>query len=192
MKDPKTSCSEDPDGVPGCSVEVFLGLGSNVGRRLAQIDEAVERLRGLLQRIRVSSVYETEPMYVVDQPRFLNVVVSGWTRLDALQLLDCIAAIEAGAGRQRLPGERYGPRPLDIDILLYGRRIIDTPRLRVPHPRLLEREFVLRPLIELAPGMRDPRSDVALVDALAVLPSQGVYCYRANPYNRGRSGEQHT
>ncbi len=185
MKEQRTSCSEPAQ-------QVFLGLGSNIGNRLEQLDSAVARLRGILDRLTVSSVYESEPMYVSDQPRFLNLVVAGCSVLEPRALLRRTAVIEADAGRRRDPAQVNGPRPLDIDILLYGDRVVDTDTLQIPHPWLHERRFVLQPLLEIAPSARDPRDGTPLAELLRRLPEQGVYCYRANPYNRARSKEQHT
>lgn len=185
LKEQRTSCSEPAQ-------QVFLGLGSNIGNRLEQLDSAVGRLRALLDSLTVSSIYETDPMYVSDQPRFLNLVVAGCSVLEPSALLRCTAQIEADAGRRRDPAQANGPRPLDIDILLYGDRVVDTDTLQIPHPRLHERRFVLQPLLEIAPSARDPRNGRALAELLRRLPEQGVYCYRAKPYNRARSKEQHT
>ncbi len=185
LKEQRTSCSEPAQ-------QVVLGLGSNIGNRLEQLDSAVARLRGILDRLTVSSVYESEPMYVSDQPRFLNLVVAGCSVLEPRALLRRTAVIEADAGRRRDPAQVNGPRPLDIDILLYGDRVVDTDTLQIPHPRLHERRFVLQPLLEIAPSARDPRDGTPLAELLRRLPEQGVYCYRANPYNRARSKEQHT
>ena len=185
LKEQRTSCSEPAQ-------QLFLGLGSNIGNRLEQLDSAVDRLRGILGSLTVSSVYETDPMYVSDQPRFLNLVVAGCSALEPRALLRCTAVIEADAGRRRDPAQVNGPRPLDIDILLYGEHVVATDTLQIPHPRLHERRFVLQPLLEIAPSARDPRNGTPLVELLRRLPEQGVYCYRANPYNRAQSKEQNT
>ncbi len=136
---------------------VFLCLGSNVGDRHGQIVGGVVELErsGVLVETR-SSVYETEPVGVEDQPWFLNQVVRGTTRLAAKGLLEVCKRIESLFGRE--PTEvRFGPRPLDIDILLYGDRVITEDRLTIPHPRMHERRFVLVPLAEIAPRLVDPR-----------------------------------
>ena len=185
LKEQRTSCSEPAQ-------QLLLGLGSNIGNRLGQLDSAVGRLRVILGSLTVSSVYESDPMYVSDQPRFLNLVVAGCSILEPHALLRCTALIETDAGRRRDPAQVNGPRPLDIDILLYGEHVVETDTLQIPHPRLHERRFVLQPLLEIAPSARDPRNGTPLAELLRRLPEQGVYCYRANPYNRAQSKEQNT
>jgi 2-amino-4-hydroxy-6-hydroxymethyldihydropteridine diphosphokinase len=155
--------------------QVFLSLGSNLGDRLGILRQAVLMLARDMRRLRVSSVYETAPMYNVSQPRFLNIAVAGLTRLSPRQLLVRALAIERELGRRREPGEPpKGPRPIDIDLLLHGGRIVSEPDLRLPHPGLRERRFVLEPLLELEPGLRDPASGLPLAEALSALPDQGV------------------
>ncbi len=152
---------------------VYLGLGTNVGDREENLKQAV---RGLelagLQVGRVSSLYETEPMYETDQDLFLNMVVEAQTEAMPRTLLRMVKAIETGIGRK--PGPRNGPRPIDIDILLYSRFVIDAPGLQVPHPRLLERQFALEPLIEIAPHLRHPKTGQSLAECLRQLAPQGV------------------
>src|SRR5262245_25603058 len=131
---------------------VYLGLGANLGDRQASLAEALQSLRSHVQIERVSPVYETEPMHVADQPRFLNLAVKGVTSLEPADLLAVVKRIEARMGRR--PGERYGPRPIDIDILFYGDRVVHTEALDVPHPRVAERGFVLVPLHDIAPDLR--------------------------------------
>jgi 2-amino-4-hydroxy-6-hydroxymethyldihydropteridine diphosphokinase len=154
--------------------QVYLSLGSNLGDRLGFLAGAVSRLAGFLRELRVSSVYETAPMYVTDQPRFLNVVVAGRTRLGPRRLLARCLAIERELGRDRAASGPKGPRPIDIDLLLYADRLIHRQGLRVPHPGLRERRFVLEPLLELEPGVLDPATGRRLGEALAGLPEQGV------------------
>lgn len=129
---------------------VYLGLGSNVGDRGANLAEAVRRLRRVpgLRVLRLSRVYETEPVGPVDQPWFLNQVAEAECWLDPGELLDAVLEVERAMGRERR--ERWGPRVIDVDILLYGERQVDRPGLRIPHPLLRERGFVLVPLAELA------------------------------------------
>ena len=133
---------------------VYLGLGANLGDRQANLAEALQSLRGHVRIERVSPVYETEPAHVADQPRFLNLAVKGVTALDPAGLLAVVKRIEARMGRRG--GERYGPRPIDIDILFFGDRVVDTETLHVPHPRAAERGFVLVPLHDIAPDLRHP------------------------------------
>jgi 2-amino-4-hydroxy-6-hydroxymethyldihydropteridine diphosphokinase len=136
---------------------VFLCLGSNVGDRGDLIAGGIAELErsGVSVDTR-SSVYETEPVGIEDQPWFLNQVIRGTTRLAPFELLEACRRIESLFGRE--PTEvRFGPRTLDIDVLLYGDRVITDDRLMVPHPRMHERRFVLVPLVEIAPRLVDPR-----------------------------------
>jgi 2-amino-4-hydroxy-6-hydroxymethyldihydropteridine diphosphokinase len=137
---------------------VFLCLGSNVGDRHGQIAGGLAELeRGSLSVTARSSVYETEPVGGEDQPWFLNQVIRGTTRLEPISLLEACKQIESLFGRE--PTEvRFGPRTLDVDILLYGDRVITGERLTIPHPRMHERRFVLVPLVEIAPRLVDPRN----------------------------------
>jgi 2-amino-4-hydroxy-6-hydroxymethyldihydropteridine diphosphokinase len=144
---------------------VYLGLGSNLGDRRGQLVRAGELLA--LRGVRVegrSSFYETEPVELEDQPWFLNRVLRGRTKLSADDLLATCKGIERELGRT--DSVRFGPRSIDIDILLYGKSIIDRDGLSVPHPRMNERRFVLIPLLEIAPGLRDPRRGAAYADIL--------------------------
>lgn len=132
----------------------YLSLGSNVGDRLETLTAAVIVLHesdGIAVGD-VSGIYETAPWGGVEQDPFLNCCVRVVTTLDPEALLDELQATEAGFGRDREREQRWGPRPLDIDLLLFGDEEIDGPRLRVPHPRLRERAFVLVPLMEIMPG----------------------------------------
>lgn len=133
----------------------YLSLGSNIGDRRALLEEALRRLQtaDLILR-RVSSLYETEPQDLPDQPWFLNLVAEIDTALGPRALLDHACAIEARMGRRRLLSK--GPRTIDIDILLYRDLILDSPELVLPHPRMARRRFVLEPLAELAPDLRHP------------------------------------
>ena len=140
----------------------YVGLGANLGDREATLRAAVDALGAEegVEVVAVSTLRETEPVGVGEQPRFLNGVVALETTLAARELLDLLLAGEKRFGRVRVPGE-HGPRTLDLDLLLYGDEEIDEPELHVPHPRLHERRFVLEPLAELAPGLVVPgRGDV--------------------------------
>lgn len=139
-----------------------VALGSNLGDRRAALDFAITRLSRLLSDLTVSAAIETDPedaagAIAADQPLYLNAVATGQTALDARALLDALLAIEADYGRERpYPG---APRTLDLDLILLGDVVTataDAPRLQVPHPRFRDRFFVLGPLVEIAPDMRDP------------------------------------
>jgi 2-amino-4-hydroxy-6-hydroxymethyldihydropteridine diphosphokinase len=136
---------------------VFVGLGANLGDREATIGRAVELLGRTpgVEVVAVSTLRETEPVDYLDQPRFLNGAVALETSLTARELLDRLLAVERALGRERT-GPRFGPRTIDLDLLLYGDERIDEPGLRVPHPRLHERAFALEPLAELDPALEIP------------------------------------
>lgn len=135
----------------------YIGIGSNLGDREATISRALELLDDPPEtRLRqVATVRETEPVGVVDQPPFLNTAVLLETTLGPRELLDRLLGIERSLGRVRT-GERWGPRTLDLDLLLYGGAVLDEPGLTLPHPLLHERRFVLEPLHELAPDLVVP------------------------------------
>jgi 2-amino-4-hydroxy-6-hydroxymethyldihydropteridine diphosphokinase len=135
----------------------YLGLGANLGDRSAMIRTAVEQLRREpgVTVVAVSTVRETEPVGVLDQPRFLNAAVAVDTDLPPRELLDRLLGIERRLGRTR-GGPRFGPRTIDLDLLLYGQEQVDEPGLEVPHPRLHERLFALEPLAELDPSLVVP------------------------------------
>jgi 2-amino-4-hydroxy-6-hydroxymethyldihydropteridine diphosphokinase len=135
----------------------FVGLGSNLGDRETMLRRALELLArepGVEVR-RVSTFRETEPVGYVDQPRFLNGAAELETELPATELLARLLAVERRLGRVR-GGPRFGPRTIDLDLLVYGDETIEAPGLRVPHPRLHERRFALEPLAELDPGLELP------------------------------------
>jgi len=135
----------------------YVGLGSNLAEPRRQVEAALQRLSEL-PRTNLSArskLYATEPWGHRDQPPFVNAVAALDTQLSARELLDALLSIERQAGRER-NGERWGPRILDLDILLLGDSQIDEPALHVPHPRLHERAFVLVPLAELAPSLYIP------------------------------------
>jgi 2-amino-4-hydroxy-6-hydroxymethyldihydropteridine diphosphokinase len=129
----------------------YVGLGSNLGDREATIRGAVEALPGV---VAVSTLRETDPVGVTEQPAFLNGAVVLETDLSARELLELLLSVERSLGRERR--ERWGPRTIDLDLLLYGDEAIDEPGLTVPHPRLHERRFVLEPLAELDPELAVP------------------------------------
>ena len=135
----------------------YIGLGSNLGDREATIHRALELLGSGddIEVTAVSTLVETDPIGYVDQPRFLNGAAALRTELPARDLLDRMFAVELELGRTRT-GPRFGPRTIDLDLLLYGQESIDEPGLRIPHPRLAERQFVLEPLAELDRNLRVP------------------------------------
>lgn len=135
---------------------VYLSLGSNLGDREANLRSAIERLSALGTVTAVSALYETEPVESAPQPWFLNCAVALETEKMPKQLLSATQAIEQEMGRRRTPNSVKGPRPIDIDILLFGNTVVDTPRLVIPHPALHTRRFVLEPLSEIAPDQRHP------------------------------------
>lgn len=161
---------------------MYLGLGANTGNRGAQLRHAASRLSGILENLRLSPVYETAPLEYEDQPRFLNACASGRTDCTPRELLMLLQEIEAEAGRNRAGEIRKGPRPLDIDILLFGDEVLEQEDLIVPHPRLTERAFALRPLLDLEPGLSDPRSGRPLSAILERLTGQGIYLAIEQPY----------
>jgi len=138
-------------------VGVFLSLGSNRGDRRSQLAGGIAELERCGVRADAwSSVYETEPVGMEDQPWFLNQVIRARTCLGPMELLACCKRIERLFGREPT-AVRFGPRTLDIDILLYGDRVLADDGLEIPHPRMRERRFVLVPLVEIAPELVDPR-----------------------------------
>jgi 2-amino-4-hydroxy-6-hydroxymethyldihydropteridine diphosphokinase len=163
--------------------EVYLGLGSNLGDSKATLLAAFERLERVLEGARLSSFWRSRARYYVDQPDFLNAAVSGKTELSPRELLAAVNAIEAEFGRDRSAEIRKGPRPLDIDILLYGRRLVAEKDLIIPHASLRERKFALLPLLELAPGLVDPASGASYASILASLPPQGIYLLEGADYD---------
>jgi 2-amino-4-hydroxy-6-hydroxymethyldihydropteridine diphosphokinase len=138
-------------------VTSYIGLGSNLGDREEYLRRALELLRAEpdIDVTGVSSVRETDPVGILDQPRFLNAVARVETDLGPRRLLDRLLATERMLGRRR-DGPRFGPRTIDLDLLLYGDEEIDEPGLTVPHPRLAERLFVVEPLHELDPALVVP------------------------------------
>jgi 2-amino-4-hydroxy-6-hydroxymethyldihydropteridine diphosphokinase len=131
----------------------YIGIGANLGDREATMRRALELLAGEgVEVVAVSTFRETDPVGYVDQPRFLNAAAALETELSARELLDRLLAVERKLGRTR-EGPRYGPRTIDLDLLLYGDEVVDEPGLRVPHPHLAERRFALEPLAELDAGV---------------------------------------
>ena len=149
----------------------YVGVGTNLGDRAAMIRAAIEQLRleQGVEVVAVSSIRETDPVGLVEQPRFLNAAVALETELSARELLDRLLGIERRLGRTRV-GPRFGPRTIDLDLLVYGDARIDEPGLEVPHPRLHERLFALEPLADLDPDLVVPGRG-RLADMVAGLQS---------------------
>ena len=153
---------------------VVLGLGSNLGDSRRIISEAIEALRKILTELRAASLYETEPLYVTDQGRFINTAVSGYFNESPEKLLNSVHKIETFFGRNRPKERRWGERTLDIDILLFGNLLIKGQDLEIPHPRLKERRFALEPLLELLPEAVEPGTGIPYLGICEALPDQGV------------------
>lgn len=153
--DPMTGDPMTGDPTFGDPVTVHLALGGNLGNRAANLADAIARLAGAVRIDAQSALYETAPMYVTDQPAFLNMAVRGTTRLSPQALLRFVKGIEAELGRGT-GGLRFGPRPIDIDILLYANAEVADPDLEIPHPRIAERAFVLCPLADIAAELVHP------------------------------------
>ncbi len=139
------------------TVRAYISIGSNLNDPVAQVKEAVQELATLPDSLLVarSSLYSGKPMGPQDQPDYVNAVVALDTLLSAEKLLQALQQIEQLQGRER-DGERWGPRILDLDLLLYGKSVIDTPGLQVPHPGMHERDFVIIPLAEIAGNLNIP------------------------------------
>ncbi len=152
---------------------IYLSLGSNVGDRAKNLRDAIAALEKTgVQVVRGSSVYETEPVDYLDQAWFLNMTVEAETELAALGLLHVLRGIESQMGSKKTIAK--GPRLIDMDILLYGDQVIDTPELQVPHPRMHVRRFVLEPLAEIAPNVRHPVLHLSAAEMLARTPDNSA------------------
>jgi 2-amino-4-hydroxy-6-hydroxymethyldihydropteridine diphosphokinase len=152
---------------------VYLSLGSNVGDREAALQQAISHLHGPdLRLVRLSSVYETAPVDLAAQPMFLNIVVQAETSLFPMRLLLRVANVERKMGRTRRSPK--GPRNIDIDILIYGHAVVETPSLVIPHESMHKRRFVLEPLLELAPDLRHPVLNRSVKEMLAGTTGQQV------------------
>lgn len=151
--------------------KVYLGLGSNIGDREAMLAAALAKLSARdLELLRLSSLYETEPIGLREQRWFLNQVAEFSTTLFPMQLLRRVHRVERELGRIRTVVN--GPRTIDIDILLYGNAVVKARTLEIPHPRYRERRFTLAPLAELSPSMRDPVTRKTMAEMLAALDGQ--------------------
>ena len=155
-------------------IPIALALGSNIGDRLTALRNALEALTPYIQITATSPVYETAAAYVTDQPPFLNAVVTGTTLIAPLALLWNIKRLETGLGRA--PTFRYGPRSVDIDILFYGDQIVNLPELQIPHPRMAEREFVMKPLVDITPSWIHPVSGLSATEMLQNIRTSNPLC----------------
>jgi 2-amino-4-hydroxy-6-hydroxymethyldihydropteridine diphosphokinase len=151
---------------------VYLSLGSNLGDRDRNLREAIRGLAGVGAVRAVSSFYQTEPVDFVDQPWFLNCAVAIESSVSPERMMAELLGMEQKMGRERV--HRKGPRTIDIDILMFGERIVDSPELKVPHPAMHRRRFVLAPLAEIAPEARHPAMKKTVTELLAELPERPV------------------
>jgi 2-amino-4-hydroxy-6-hydroxymethyldihydropteridine diphosphokinase len=159
-------------------VTAYLGLGSNLGDREANIRNAlaaIDRLDGC-ELIRTSSLYETDPVGIREQPDFLNAAAEIRTKLAPEELLTALREVERGTGREKT--FKWGPRIIDIDILLYGEERLTGENLEIPHPEMHQRAFVLTPLAEIAPMARHPETDLTIRQLSEKVGSEGVRKYK--------------
>lgn len=156
----------------GDETTVYLGLGSNLGDRKPNLAAALAQLQPDVHVEAVSSLYETEPVGPQDQPAYYNAACRAATELTPMALLERVKAVESAMGRQA--GPRWGPRLIDIDILFYGSEVIDEDGLRIPHPEMAKRAFVLAPLAEVAAGVVHPELNVSIEQLAAAIDGAGV------------------
>ena len=155
---------------------VYLALGTNLGKRSSNLVAACKRLKEFVTVMRSSHIYETPPWGVTDQPAFLNQVLEVTTTLSPQELLTAVKDIEVQMGRE--PSVQFGPRLIDIDILIYGCHEVDSPNLVIPHPRLAERAFVLVPLNELVPDLVPPgERQLSIHEQLQSQSTAGIQVY---------------
>jgi 2-amino-4-hydroxy-6-hydroxymethyldihydropteridine diphosphokinase len=160
-------------GADAVKQNVYLSLGSNLGDRAKNLRDAIAALRNAgIDVTQTSSMYETEPVDYLDQPWFVNMTLEAETELAPAALLQALRQIETQMGSKKLIAK--GPRLIDMDILLYGDEVIDTPELQAPHTRMYLRRFVLEPLAEIAPNLQHPVLGLNVSDMLAQTPDKSV------------------
>lgn len=158
--------------------QVYIGLGSNQGDRLTILLKSIKGIQSFLTYFDFSSIWETKPMIVEDQPSFLNMVVTGYYSGSPKNLIHQLWQLEKAAGRNRAKEQNKGPRTLDLDILLFGQQIIHTEILTIPHPGITERAFVLVPLTEIDKSIVNPVNDTSYFNYLKSIEDQGYICYK--------------
>ncbi len=161
------------------STVVYIALGTNEGERWENLRMAIASLTRCVLADRCSDVYETEPAYVLDQPRYLNMVIAGTTELEPYALLHCLKNLEQHLGRT--VGRRWGERRIDLDILIYGDLRMAQSDLTIPHERMHERSFVLQPLMDLAPDLVPPGMSRTVRELVAAAPPHGMVLARLGP-----------
>lgn len=152
--------------------DVYLGLGTNLGDRRHNLERAVSRLAPLVTVTAVSPIYASEPWGVTDQPEFLNICLAGRAAASPAELLSFLKNLEIELGRQKT--SKWGPRLIDIDILLYADWIVQSNELTIPHPFMAERAFVLRPLADIAPGVTHPVNGLTVAEMAAAVSADGL------------------
>jgi 2-amino-4-hydroxy-6-hydroxymethyldihydropteridine diphosphokinase len=162
------------------SASIFLSLGSNLGDRVANLQHAIEELAPQVSLVAQSPIYETEPWGYSDQPLFLNQVIKASTELEPFDLLAFLKTTEVKLGR--VETFRFGPRLIDLDILLYNELVLATPTLTIPHTRMAERAFIIIPLADIAPDLIHPLVRKTIQQLKAGLDPSGVRLYKSvNP-----------
>lgn len=156
--------------------QIYLALGTNLGDRVANLDEAVEIISSKVHTLRRSPIYETDPVGYLDQDLFLNQVIHAETNLEPVYLLDYLKSAERKIGR--VPTFRDGPRKIDIDIIFYNDLILDSPDLHIPHARMQERAFVLAPLADLEADFLHPKLGKTVTELFAEVDQTGVRRYQ--------------
>lgn len=151
---------------------VYIALGSNLGERQANLENAADALSPEVIILEHSPVYETPPWGFLDQPQFLNQVLKTETTLSPVELLAYLKSVERQMGREI--SRRYGPRSIDLDIIFYGDLILDTLELTIPHQQMANRAFVLKPLADLDPELRHPLTDLTVGDMLSKVDTKGI------------------